>query len=161
MDKPTSEPALSGRTMKAVGGPKTDKQRGHSRRHDGFNGRWDAMPKAEQQAFGRNKRDVWTVGTKGYKGAHFAVFPPKLIEPCVLAGCPIGGIVFDPFGGTGTTAQVARHHGRDYLLCELNPDYVALAEVRIATPLVAPKSKKAKRRPVHRSQLSLFEKESA
>lgn len=109
----------------------------------------------------RNRRSVWSVAIQKYKGAHFATFPPKLIEPCILAGCPVGGLVLDPFGGTGTTAQVARHHGRDWLICELNPEYAALADVRIATPLVAPKAKKAKRQPVHRGQLSLFEKESA
>lgn len=82
-------PGKTNGPMKAAGGPRrTDKQRGHSRRHEGFNDRWDAMDKTQQQQFGANKRSVWTVGTKGFKGAHFAVFPPKLIEPCILAGCP-------------------------------------------------------------------------
>jgi DNA modification methylase len=79
----------------------------------------------------RNRRDVWTVATRPYKDAHFAVFPPKLIEPCILAGCPVGGVVLDPFGGSGTTAAVAVEHGRNYILCELNPEYIALAEKRI------------------------------
>jgi DNA modification methylase len=148
-------------TMKAVGGPRLDKQRGHSRRHAGFNDRWDSMPKEEQQAFGRNKRDVWTVGTAGYKGAHFAVFPPRLIEPCILAGCPVGGLVLDCFGGSGTTAQVAKHLGRDYIITELNPDYAALAEVRIATPLKPAKVRKPKPKPVTAGQLSLFAKDIA
>jgi DNA modification methylase len=78
-----------------------------------------------------NKRSVWTVSTKPYKGAHFAVFPADLIEPCILAGAPIGGIVLDPFMGSGTTAQVAEHLGRKYLGCELNPDYKTLQENRI------------------------------
>jgi DNA modification methylase len=71
----------------------------------------------------RNRRSVWTVTTKPYKGAHFATFPPDLIEPCILAGAPVGGTVLDPFGGSGTTAGVALKHGRNAILCELNPDY--------------------------------------
>ena len=81
----------------------------------------------------RNKRSVWKVNVVPYKGAHFATFPPKLIEPCVLAGCPKGGFVLDPFGGSGTTAQLAVSHGRNYELCELNPDYIELAKKRIAS----------------------------
>ena len=79
-----------------------------------------------------NKRSVWTVNTKPYAGAHFAVFPQDLIEPCILAGAPIGGIVLDPFMGSGTTAQVAQHLGRQYLGCELNPDYKPLQDKRIS-----------------------------
>ena len=79
----------------------------------------------------RNKRDVWTVASKASKGTHFATFPPKLIEPCVLAGCPKGGIVLDPFMGSGTTGVVAKQHGRDFLGIELNPEYVALSKQRI------------------------------
>jgi DNA modification methylase len=78
-----------------------------------------------------NKRSVWTVSTKPYEGAHFAVFPPDLIEPCVLAGAPVGGIVLDPFMGSGTTAQVAQHLGRKYLGCELNPEYQELQHKRL------------------------------
>ena len=80
----------------------------------------------------RNKRSVWTVTTKAYKGAHFATYPKDLIQPCVLAGCPVGGTVFDPFTGSGTTAVVALTHGRNYIGTELNPEYVKLAEARIA-----------------------------
>jgi DNA modification methylase len=79
----------------------------------------------------RNKRSVWTVTTKPYEGAHFAVFPPDLIEPCVLAGAPVGGIVLDPFMGSGTTAQVAQNLGRQYLGCELNPEYKKLQWQRL------------------------------
>jgi len=68
----------------------------------------------------RNKRSVWTVASDPYRGAHFATFPCKLIEPCILAGCPIGGIVLDPFGGSGTTAQVAKALGRNWILIDLN-----------------------------------------
>ncbi len=80
----------------------------------------------------RNKRTVWTVPTKSYKGAHFATFPPKLIEPCILAGAPEGGIVLDPFAGSGTTLAVAILHGRQALGIELNPAYIDLANERIA-----------------------------
>ncbi len=79
----------------------------------------------------RNRRSVWTVTTKPYAGAHFATFPPDLIEPCILAGCPVGGTVLDPFGGSGTTAGVALKHGRRALLCEVNPDYGKLMPSRI------------------------------
>lgn len=79
----------------------------------------------------RNKRSVWTVATRPFKGAHFATFPPALIEPCILAGCPEGGMVLDPFGGAGTTGLVATQSGRDAVLCELNPEYAAMARERI------------------------------
>lgn len=83
----------------------------------------------------RNRRSVWTVTTKPFKGAHFATFPPDLIEPCVLAGCPEGGLVYDPFGGSGTTALVALRNGRNAVLSELNREYVAMAHARIAAAL--------------------------
>jgi DNA modification methylase len=79
----------------------------------------------------RNKRSVWTVTTQPFKEAHFATFPPDLIEPCILAGCPGGGTVLDPFGGAGTTGLVADRHGRDAILIELNPEYAAMARKRI------------------------------
>lgn len=79
----------------------------------------------------RNRRTVWSITTKPYKGAHFATFPPDLVEPCVLAGCPVGGVVLDPFGGIGTTAGVALAHGRNAVLCELNPDYAGLVQGRV------------------------------
>jgi DNA modification methylase len=80
---------------------------------------------------GRNKRSVWTVTTKPFKGAHFATFPPDLIEPCILAGCPLGGVVLDPFFGSGTTGQVAQENGRSYVGIELNPEYVDIAKKRL------------------------------
>ena len=80
----------------------------------------------------RNKRDVWTVSTTGFRGAHFAVFPEKLIEPCILAGCPEGGTVLDPFTGSGTTGVVAKRLGRNFVGCEINPDYAKMAAGRIA-----------------------------
>jgi len=79
----------------------------------------------------RNKRSVWTVTTQPYSEAHFATFPPDLIEPCILAGCPKSGIVLDPFGGAGTTGLVADRLGRNAFLIELNPEYAAMAERRI------------------------------
>ena len=82
----------------------------------------------------RNRRSVWSVATKPYKGAHFATFPPALIEPCILAGSRIGDTVLDPFMGSGTTAQVAVQHGRRYLGCELNPEYGALQRQRLGLP---------------------------
>jgi DNA modification methylase len=89
-----------------------------------------ARPRPEDNGT-RNKRSVWTVTTKPYKGAHFATFPPDLIRPCILAGCQIGGTVLDPFGGSGTTAQVAIEEGREAILCELNADYIKLAHKRL------------------------------
>lgn len=79
----------------------------------------------------RNRRSVWTVTTKPYKGAHFATFPPDLIEPCILAGSKEGDIIFDPFMGSGTTAGVALAHNRQYLGCDLNPEYQHLHSDRI------------------------------
>lgn len=84
----------------------------------------------------RNKRDVWTVATKPYKEAHFATFPTALIEPCVLAGCPVGGTVLDPFFGSGTTGLVAIQNARKYIGIEINPEYVALAEKRIKSSII-------------------------
>ena len=87
----------------------------------------------------RNKRSVWTVTTQPFKEAHFATFPPALIEPCILAGCPVGGTVLDPFGGAGTTGLVADRLQRDAILIELNPEYADMAERRIQgdSPLFA------------------------
>jgi DNA modification methylase len=79
----------------------------------------------------KNKRDVWLIQTKPFKGAHFAVYPPELVEPCVLAGSRIGDIVLDPFSGSGTTGVVAINNGRTYIGLELNPDYAQLSVDRI------------------------------
>ena len=101
----------------------------------GFNDKGE-IPGSGQRSFRairetRNRRDVWTVATKPYKGAHFAAFPPDLITPCVLAGAPPEGVVLDPFMGSGTTAMVAVTHGRKYVGCELNPECGPLQEERI------------------------------
>lgn len=79
----------------------------------------------------RNKRTVWTVATQPYKGAHFATFPPKLIEPCILAGSKRGDTVLDPFNGAGTTGLVSDRLGRDYIGIELNPEYAEMSRKRI------------------------------
>ena len=79
-----------------------------------------------------NKRSVWSVNTKSFKGAHFATYPPELITPCVLAGSKEGDIVLDPFMGSGTTAMVAKQNGRHYLGCELNEEYKSLQDAKIA-----------------------------
>lgn len=79
----------------------------------------------------RNRRSVWTVAAKPYRGAHFAVMPEQLVEPCILAGSSAGDLVLDPFTGSGTVGAVALRHGRRFVGCELNPEYIALAEERI------------------------------
>lgn len=102
-----------------------------------FNGKTEAMADTGQNAFRavedwRNLRDVWTVNTQPFPEAHFATFPPKLIEPCVIAGCPPGGLILDPFSGAGTTGLVAQKHQRNFLGIELNPEYICMAERRLA-----------------------------
>jgi len=79
----------------------------------------------------RNKRDVWTIQPSKFKGAHFATFPEELVRQCLLAGCPKGGVVLDPFMGSGTVGVVAKKNHRNYVGCELNPEYIAIAENRI------------------------------
>ncbi|MGE4483231.1 DNA-methyltransferase [Acidocella sp.] len=115
--------------MKAVA--RTDKQRGHSRRHAGFNDRWEAMAKSEQCANGANARNVWTIASEPFPEAHFATFPPALAERCIRAGTRSGDTVLDPFGGAGTTGLGADRLQRNAILIELNPDYVRLARSRI------------------------------
>jgi DNA modification methylase len=83
----------------------------------------------------KNKRSVWTISAKPFKGAHFAVFPEQLVEPCIKAGCPEDGIVLDPFMGSGTTAVVARKLGRNFIGTELNPRFVELAKERLKKEL--------------------------
>lgn len=116
--------------MKAVSG-KTDKQRGHSRRHAGFNERWDAMERGEQQSAPAMMRNVWFVSPSGYAEAHFAVMPEEVARRCILAGTKPGDLVLDPFGGAGTTGLVADRLNRNATLIELNPAYRDLAARRI------------------------------
>ena len=80
---------------------------------------------------GRNRRTVWTIATQPFSEAHFATMPRALVEPCIKAGCPVGGTVLDPFSGAGTTGLVATRLQRRYVGIELNPDYVAMSERRI------------------------------
>ncbi|MGC9503324.1 DNA-methyltransferase [Baaleninema sp.] len=105
--------------------PEQGKNGGNPNLHDG---RWDRAfhPK------GRNKRTVWNVPLSKFRDAHFAVFPEKLIEPCILAGCPTGGTILDPFFGAGTTGLVANQLGRNYVGIELNPDYIEIAQKRLS-----------------------------
>jgi len=104
-----------------------ERQRGRVKDNDSMNSALAIMPTE------RNKRSVWTVATHSFKGAHFATFPPDLIRPCVLAGAPRGGVVLDPFGGAGTTSLVSMQEGRRSIICELNPEYAAMARRRIDT----------------------------
>jgi len=110
-----------------------DKQRGHARRHAGFNGRYAEKLVAEGAPTKKNRRDVWTVATRPYAEAHFATYPEKLILPCVLAGSREGGIILDPFIGSGTTAVVAIRNQRRFVGCEINREYAEMAERRIAS----------------------------
>lgn len=91
----------------------------------------DAVRVPDANGADKLRPDVWTTPVSKFKGAHFATFPPALIEPCILAGCPAGGVVLDPFGGSGTTAGVAVAHGRNAILCELNAEYGALVRGRV------------------------------
>ena len=122
--------AKSNGPMKAV--RSSDKQRGHSRRHNGFNDRWDAMSVADQRAMGANLRSVWWISPAQYGDDHFAVMPDRLAEICIRAGSREGDIVLDPFNGAGTTGIVALRHGRNYIGIELNSEYAAMAQRRIA-----------------------------
>lgn len=108
------------RNTKRAEHPKGDEGRGVHRR-----------PEGGTSYKNRNRRSVWTVATKSYKGAHFATFPPALIEPCILAGSRPNDVVIDPFMGSGTTAVVARKLGRRYIGCELNESYGDLQDERI------------------------------
>ena len=108
---------ITGKGIRGQGGPSIKLQ------EEGWN--------KDGETSGRNKRSVWTVTTKPFKKAHFATFPPKLIEPCILAGCPKGGVVLDPFLGAGTTAFVSAENNRNYIGFELNSDYVEISETRI------------------------------
>ncbi len=126
-------PGKTNGNMKAVGRGGRNAFRGQGHFRDGENGPANRDGR-DMRDIGtvstRNKRSVWTVTTKPYKGAHFATFPPDLIAPCILAGCPAGGTVLDPFGGSGTTGEVAAGNGRNAILIELNASYCSLAKSR-------------------------------
>ena len=121
--------------MKAMGRKKFDKNMGGSGAsfvdHSGYkkaDGTYMINPT-------RNKRNVWSVTTKPFKGSHFATFPKDLIEPCIKAGCPENGTVLDPFGGAGTTGIVSALNNRNSILIELNSEYIKIAEDRIEKEL--------------------------
>jgi DNA modification methylase len=124
---------------KAVAEPSTwagDPRAGYGRLH--YRGKREGQDGTGQENFvsiteTRNKRSVWTIATQPYEGAHFATFPPKLIEPCILAGSREGDTVLDPFNGSGTTGAVAIKHHRNYIGCELNPDYIQLTNKRLSS----------------------------
>lgn len=104
-------------------------QTGTTRAYGKTNGNFKAA--GDLKSGKRNRRSVWTVTTKPFKEAHFAVYPPQLIEPCILAGCPEGGVVLDPFFGSGTTGLVAQQHNRSWVGVELNPTYATIARKRL------------------------------
>ena len=106
----------------------------HSESAQGKHGATSALNKSWDGAETRNRRSVWTVASSRYGGAHFATFPPDLIEPCILAGAPAGGIVLDPFFGSGTTGQVAQALGRQFIGIELNEAYKPLQDERLRQP---------------------------
>jgi DNA modification methylase len=114
-------------SLARVAQPTLATQRGSDR----VPGKTNGPMKAVLSGTTRNRRSVWTITTKPYSGAHFAVMPPDLVEPCIKAGCPEGGTVLDPFAGSGTTLAVAAELGRNAIGCELNPAYIELAEKRI------------------------------
>jgi site-specific DNA-methyltransferase (adenine-specific) len=103
----------------------------------------------------RNKRSVWNINNVPYKGAHFACFPPALVEPCIKAGCPGNGVVLDPFGGSGTVGQVCNQLGRDCVLIELNPEYKHLIEERINIKPTIKKQSKKRNEANHLSKVAL------
>jgi DNA modification methylase len=141
------EPAICGDPRKPYAPGQVDARgNGHDRnggkvrasvKRGGFSGKTEAMAEEGRNSFRavedwRNKRSVWTIATDPYPEAHFATFPPSLIEPCIKAGCPAGGTVLDPFAGSGTTLEVARRLGCDGIGIELNPEYCNLIDKRLA-----------------------------
>lgn len=129
-------------TKRRILASRTDKQRGHSRRHAGFNERWDAMTKEEQMARGSLPKSVWTIPTNSQDGKdldHFALMPRQLARKCIVSACPAGGVVLDPFAGCATTGVVALEEGRSFVGIELNAKYAAMARKRLSNvaPLLA------------------------
>lgn len=106
---------------------RTDKQRGHSRRHAGLNNRWNAMTGTEQQAMGANARSVWAIAPEPFSEAHFGTFPTKLAEKCVLAGSAENDFVLDPFAGSGTVGVVCKRLNRRFVGLDLSKAYCEMA----------------------------------
>ena len=126
------EAAVGGNSGKAASFKRENSKREQTIPNQGYGTHRPERGEVAYNGDKRNRRSVWSVPTRAYKGAHFAVFPPQLIEPCVLSGCPEGGTVLDPFFGSGTTGEVAQKFGRRWLGIELNPAYCALARQRVA-----------------------------
>lgn len=119
----------------STGGASFGKQR-HSTEGTGAQSRRLKSAAERNHPLGKNKRSVWKIPVRSFPGAHFAVFPMELVKPCILAGCPKGGTVCDPFGGSGTVSQVAEELGRNSILIELNPVYVEMQKRRDAVRAV-------------------------
>jgi len=126
----TRQPGKTNGPMKAVGGPRATKRRTI---RPGIDSRGGGQGGGEMQypVYTRNRRSVWTIATNSIPQAHFATMPPALVEPCLKAGCPHGGMVLDPFFGSGTTGLVARRLGREFVGIELNPKDCRMARKRI------------------------------
>ena len=114
-------------TIDRLSQPTLAQQVGSTRVPGKTNGNMKAVGNSEN----RNRRSVWSIASQPFSGAHFATMPQKLVEPCILAGCPVGGTVLDPFNGAATVGIVALEHGRQYLGIELNPEYVGLSVGRL------------------------------
>ena len=126
------EPVAQG-TITRLSEKNLKNQKGSTRGNGGMRSNGNMKPVGNMET--KNKRNVWTVTTKPFKGSHFATFPKDLIEPCIKAGCPEDGIVLDPFGGAGTTGIVASLNNRNSILIELNHEYIKLAKDRIEKEL--------------------------
>ena len=122
------EPVAQG-TITRLSEKNLKNQKGSSRDNGGMRSNGNMKPVGNMET--KNKRNVWTITTKPCKEAHFATFPKDLIEPCIKAGCPKGGLVFDPFGGSGTTGIVSKLLNRKSIMSELNPEYIKIAKARI------------------------------
>ena len=131
MDPEGMKEPVAASTVARLAQPNLAAQLGSDRVPGKTNGNMKAVGNGET----RNRRSVWTVATRPYKGAHFAVFPPALVEPCILAGSRPGDVVLDPFMGSGTTAAVSIEHGRQFVGCELNDDYKPLQDARIVSAM--------------------------
>ena len=126
-DHEASMEPVAASTVERLSQPTLHQQEGSTRVPGKTNGNMKAAGRTDM----RNRRSVWTIATQPYSGAHFATYPPALIEPCILAGCPVGGTVLDPFGGSGTTGAVSISLGRKAVLIELNDQYLDLAIERV------------------------------
>ena len=125
-----------------------DRSKGKYTSGDGSHGQnpHSGLKDCDYSKTGRNKRGVWTIAPKPFKGAHFATFPPEVVLPCVLAGAPAGGWVLDPFAGSGTTGMVASQQGRKSVMIDLNPEYKLLQAQRIGAGFVDVKQKISRER---------------